>query len=233
MYDHERYLDTLSRFSRVLLTSYDVDTVLGELTMQVAAVLDLVGSGVSLVRDGQLSYTPAVPRPITELEAVQQRTRSGPCVEALSSGSAVVISDLAGEAARWPRYCEVARREGVRAVAAIPMSLAGERFGSLNLYSGSPREWDPDDLAAARVMADMATGYLINASKLDQQVQLASQLRAALESRVVIEQAKGVVANAEGIGVEEAFDRIRRHARNHQSNLHEVASAVVQLGLRP
>jgi AmiR/NasT family two-component response regulator len=88
-------------------------------------------------------------------------------------------------------------------------------------------------VAAATALADMATGYLVNASKLRQQEQLAEQLQTALDSRVVIEQAKGMVAAAEGISVEEAFTRIRRYARDRNLLLRAVAQQVVSDGLRP
>ena len=90
-----------------------------------------------------------------------------------------------------------------------------------------------EDLAAAQALADMATAYLANASRLQQQVDLSDQLSRALTSRVVVEQAKGVVAEAAGVGVDEAFQRIRTWARNHNTPLHTVARMVVEQGLRP
>lgn len=231
MYDHERYLHTLSSFNRVLLTSYDVETVLGELTSQVTTILGLAGSGVSLGHDDRVSYATAVPDSVAELEGTQQRTQSGPCMEAYRRHRQVVVGDLSSESGRWPEYCEAAARVGLGAVAALPLTLGDECFGSLDLYSAERRAWEEGDLAAARVMADMATAYLINASKLDRQVQLAAQLQAALDTRVQIEQAKGIVANAHGISVDEAFERIRRHARQRRARLNEVTRAIVDLDL--
>lgn len=231
MYDHDRYLRTLSSFSKLLLTSYDVETVLGELASQVTGILGTSGSGVSLGRDGRIAYFTAVPETVVELERTQQATQSGPCVEAYCDQVQVVVPDLHVESRRWPEYCETAARVGLRAVAALPLTLGEECFGSLDLFVEEAREWDGQDLAAARVMADMATAYLVNASTLDQQIQLAAQLRTALDSRVLIEQAKGVVAKTHGISVDEAFERIRNHARRHQARLHEVTTAIVHLGL--
>ena len=95
------------------------------------------------------------------------------------------------------------------------------------------RDWTADDLDAARILADMATSYVINASELDRQRRVNEQLKEALASRIVIEQAKGALAAERGISVDEAFEVLRRHARSHSMNLRKVADAVVTLGLRP
>ena len=104
--------------------------------------------------------------------------------------------------------------------------------GAVNLYSSRPRHWTADDLEVAQVLADMVTAFLVNASKLRQQEQLTEQLQQALDSRTVIEQAKGVVAERKRIGVDEAFEQIRRHARTHHVTVRAVSEAIVGLGLR-
>jgi len=109
---------------------------------------------------------------------------------------------------------------------------ARSRPSALNLYSREPRDWSEEDITVAGVMADMATGYIVNASKLVQQRQLNTQLQHALDSRVVIEQAKGITAQRCGITVEEAFQRIRHHARSHNNTLRSVADAIVHAGLQ-
>jgi AmiR/NasT family two-component response regulator len=106
-------------------------------------------------------------------------------------------------------------------------------IGALNLYDDSVRAWTTGDLQIAAVLADIATGYVVHASQLQKQRDLASHLQQALDSRIIIEQAKGVLANAYSTSVDEAFARLRRHARNHNARVSDVASAVVNLGLRP
>jgi GAF domain-containing protein len=231
VYDHQRYLEALSEFSKILLTSYDVETVLGELSQQSTAIFALAGSGVSLGRGGGVAYATAVPDQVARLERVQQHTQTGPCVQAYRTGRTVAVADLSEAVGLWPEYCAAAERAGISGVAALPLTLADERVGSLDLYADEPRGWDTEDLKAARVMADMATAYLINASELAQQVQLAGQLGAALNSRVVVEQAKGIVASRSGISVDEAFQRIRSHARERRSSIHDVATTIVDQGL--
>lgn len=233
MYDHTLFVQTLSAFTHTLLTPYDTQTLLEELTERVGAVFDLAGSGVMLAVEGHLTLASAVPAAVADLERVQEDEESGPVWDAFRTGSPVTVADLGAHEHGWGRVREEAERLGLRSVAALPMRLGDWSVGTLSLYAGEPREWPEEDVAAATALADMATGYLVNASKLRQQEQLAEQLQSALDSRVVIEQAKGMVAAAEGITVDEAFERIRRYARDRNLVLRVVAGQVVSEGLRP
>lgn len=232
MYDHSLFLRTLSEFSARLLSPYDVDTILQELMERLRDVLGVTGCGVALSRNGRLEFTTALPDRLAELETAQIEHQSGPCMDAYRSGRVVAISDLSSHRDRWPEYCVVAERLGMASVAGIPMRLAENAFGALNLYAAETRPWSEEDLAAAIVMADMATNYLVNASKLRQQEQLNEQLQTALDSKAIIEQAKGIVANDHDTTVDQAFDLIRDHARNHNVTLRSVADAIVRLSLR-
>lgn len=117
----------------------------------------------------------------------------------------------------------------------LPMQLGeGEQpVGVLDLYANGQQAWTEEDLTGAEVMAEMATAHLINISDRRRQVELAEQLQHALDSRVVIEQAKGVLVGKHQLTPDEAFDRIRRHARSHNANLTDTAEAVVGRGLDP
>jgi GAF domain-containing protein len=233
LYDHALYLRTLSEFTRVLLTPYEIHTALDELADRVTAVLGLAGSGVSLAEDERLEFDTAVGPAVAELERVQERLQLGPCVTAFHTGKVVAVDDLSGRDDEWPEYCATAADLGITAVASMPLQLSGDHppVGALNLYADGPRSWTPEDLAAARVLADMATAYLVNASHHQQQVQLAEQLQRALDSRVVIEQAKGVLVARHRIDPGEAFERIRCQARSHNRTVLAVATEVVALRL--
>ena len=232
MHDHGLFLDSLSGFARTLVGSYDVDDVLQDLSETVTAVLGLVGSGVVLERDGQLHFANAVNPAAIKLEQTQQDHQRGPCLEAIRTGEVVAVVDLHEYRERWPEYVAVADQQGVRSAAGVPLTLAADTVGALNLYDAQPRRWSDADLTAARVFADVATAYLVNASKLDQQRQLNAQLQQALEHRLVIEQAKGITAHAHNTDLADAFARIRRHARNHNASIRTVAAAIVEAGLR-
>ena len=112
------------------------------------------------------------------------------------------------------------------------MRLADKIIGTRNLYSAGPREWSGEDIAVAGVLADAATSYVVNASMLQQQEQLSEQLQHALESRVVIEQAKGITAFKNAVTVDQAYRLIRRHARDNNASLRMVAEAIVAVGLQ-
>jgi AmiR/NasT family two-component response regulator len=112
------------------------------------------------------------------------------------------------------------------------MRLADQTIGALDLYAADVRDWSDTELSVAGVLADAATSYIVNASTLRQQQQLNEQLQHALNSRIVIEQAKGITAQHDEITVEEAYQRMRRHARDHNGTLRMVAEAIVNVGLR-
>lgn len=232
MHDHQLFLHTVSDFARLLLTSYDVDATLQELAERATEVLGLAGSGVLLMVDEQLAYATAIPGSLAALERAQAASQEGPCALACQTGEVVAVADLAGKTDGWDAYRAAAAELGIGAVAGVPMSLGGQIVGALNLFSSEPRDWSAEDLAAVQVLADMGTGILINASHLRKQEQLTEQLQHALDSRVLIEQAKGIVAHAHDESVDRAFERIRRYARSSNATLRSVAEAIVQLGLR-
>jgi len=183
MPDQSLLLQTLSRFAQALPLSYDVEAMLPDLADSVVAVLGLAGSGVTLAENDRLVFVAAAGEGLAELERTQDESQTGPCVDAFTTGEVVTVSDLPTASDRWPEYVEVASRLGVRSVAGIPMKLADQSFGALNLYCTSPRTWGEDDLNAARVLADVATSYLINSSKIRQLEQLQAQGAGPFRSR--------------------------------------------------
>jgi len=232
MYDQPLFLHTLSRFAVVLPARYDLEAALGELTESVTAVLALSGSGVTMAEEGRLRFVTAVSQASGELERNQEEEQAGPCRDAYDTGEVVRVTDVRQESNRWPEFSAMAARLSVAGVAGIPMRLDDQVIGALNLYSPEPREWTDEDIAVAAVLADVATSYVVNASKLRQQEQLSEQLQQALESRVVIEQAKGITAQQSSVTVDQAYQRMRRHARNNNASLRVVAEAIVAVGLR-
>jgi GAF domain-containing protein len=232
VYDQSLFLQTLSRFAVVLPARYDLEAVLSELTQSVKEVLALSGSGVTMAEDGRLRFVTAVSEASAELERNQEEQQAGPCRDAYVTGEVVRVTDVRLEQDRWPEFSATAARVGVAGVAGIPMRLADEIIGALNLYSPVPRAWSDGDIAVAGVLADVATSYVVNASKLRQQQQLSEQLQEALESRVVIEQAKGITAYKHAVTVDQAYNLMRRHARNNNASLRVVAEAIVAVGLQ-
>jgi len=234
MYDQPLLLHTLSRFAVVLPARYDLQETLSELTESVTAVLGLCGSWVTLADKGQLHSLNAVSQVAAELERdhTQLHPFPCPCRDAYSTGEVVRVTDVRDESARWPEFSASATRLAMAGVAAVPMRLTDQVIGALNLYSPEPRDWSDEDMAVAVVLANVATSYVVNASKLRQQEQLSEQLQEALNSRIVIEQAKGITAEQRSVTLEQAYQLIRRHARGNNASLRVVAEAIVAVGLQ-
>jgi GAF domain-containing protein len=233
MADQKLLTQTLSEFAATLAQGFTISDVLHDLAERATAVVGADSAGVSLQHAGHLRFVTALDERSSHLERVQENGQAGPCVDALRAGKAVAVHDLDEAERGWAAYGQAAREAGIAACAGIPMLLNGQKIGTLNIYSNTRRDWSEEDLDAARVLADIATSYVINASKLAQQRRISEQLQEALASRIIIEQAKGVLAAERGISIDEAFQCLRRHARSHRAPLRTVAEAVVNLGLRP
>jgi len=226
----ETLLDSLERFASALTSGYGIGDVLHNLTEEIAEVLTLTGAGVTLVHDGQQRFVTAAVEAIAAIERAQEKWQKGPCVDAVASGAPVAVPDIAtGEASsRWPDYTVVAKTAGIQAVAGIPMVAEGKAIGAVNLYDSQPRTWSAEDLRVATIFASIATGYIAHASSAQQRQRTAEQLQQALDTRLIIEQAKGVLAAKQETTVDDAFERLRKYARAHNARIHDVSRAVVQ-----
>jgi len=234
MYDQSLLLQTLSRFAVVLPARYDLQEALSELTESVTAVLGLCGGWVTMADDGRMRFLGAGSQALAELEHCHEQLHPFPCPcrDAYSTGEVVRVTDVRQESTRWPQFSACATRLSIAGVASIPMRLTDQVIGALNLYSPEPRQWSDEDIATGGVLADMATSYIVNASKLRQQEQLSEQLQEALDSRVVIEQAKGITAQQHAVTLDQAYQLMRSHARNNNASLRLVAEAIVAVGLQ-
>ena len=226
-------LQVLTRFARTLADGYDVAEVLYDLSDSVVSVLGAKGAGVSLAgADGRLVFVTATSEVITQVERVQQDSQEGPCHVAFTTNELVVVEDISTHD-EWPTLRDAALGNGLSSVIGVPLRVQARSIGSLNVYDTGSRVWSPDELAAATVLADIAASYVAHASELDQAQRLNEQLQTALDSRVLIEQAKGILAGERKISVDEALDVLRSHARSNQASLRAIAEAVVNLGMRP
>lgn len=232
MVEQATLLRAVADYARTIGGPYDVTDVLDRLTDQVVEVLDVHGAGVSLAgEDGRLRFATASDDDVAAVEEHQIAVEQGPCHDAYRTARRVVAADLDGDR-HWPDYAPTVRDRGYRAVAGIPMASVGHRIGALDLYRRVAGDWPSNELEVAQVLADMATGYIINARVLAEQQRVTAQLEHALDSRVVIEQAKGLLAERHGLDPQVAFERLRDHARDHNRQLSEVARALVEERLR-
>jgi GAF domain-containing protein len=207
--------------------------VLASLTGLAAQATGVVGSALSLVRDGALRCAGAHGEPAAVLEQLQATEQQGPAVDVVREGVAISVADLRDLADRWPRLVQESPSQRVRAVATVPLRAGTDVLGALTLYDGKVRRWGDADLGVAARLADVAAWCIQQASGLERQQRTLAQLQRALDSRIVIEQAKGFIAARRNVTVDAAFALLRKHANDHNANLHAAAEAVVKLGFCP
>ena len=211
-----------------LVDDFDVVELLTRLTARCVDVLEVSAAGLMLVSvDGDLRVMASSSEAVRVLELFELQSSEGPCLDCYRTGEPVINHDLARGDGRWPRFTPVALAAGIHAVHAVPMRLRGTVLGALNLFHTSPSEMHGDDVAAAQALADVATiAVLQHRAALEAQV-LNDQLHRALNSRIVIEQAKGMVAERSNLDMAEAFAALRRFARSSNRRLADVASDVI------
>ncbi len=233
-FDDEVLIDVLSEFAQTLTGRFEVSEVLYRLAEHVITILDVRGAGVSVVdENGQLRPVTGINELTLTLESVEEQFQEGPCVDAFKQGDIIVVEEIERDIDRWPKWASEAMRRNVHAVLGIPLRVRDESIGAMNVYNSEPRKWREPDVRVARVLTDMAASYVANASELEQSRRTTEQLREALGSRIIIEQAKGVISVDQQCSVDDAFALLRDHSRRHNVSLRAVAEAVVQLGLRP
>ena len=224
-------LAVLRQFASRMADRFDVTDVLYELCDHAVMVLDATGAGVSVVdSSGELRFVTATSEAVIEMERVQADHQQGPCVDAFHSGHTRVVTNAA-ELDQWPSYRDAAMHLGLISVAGVPLALNGRSVGALNVYAAEERSWSDETLESAQVLADIATSYVLRAGELAQANELNGQLQSALDSRVIIEQAKGMLASDHRVSVDEAFEMLRNHSRQTNVPLRVVAQAVVSLEL--
>jgi transcriptional regulator with GAF, ATPase, and Fis domain len=219
--------DVLVELADTLVDDFDVIDFLHVLTERCVSLLGVSAAGL-LLTDGEqaLQVVAASSERTRLLELFQLQTDQGPCVDCFRIGKPVSVEDLS-TAGRWPRFTEAAAAAGFSAVHAIPMRLRSEVIGALNFFDISPGALDPATLRIGQALADVATIGLLQERAIRRRDVLTSQLQTALNSRIVIEQAKGVLAERLHVPMHEAFRLLRSTSRNTNRRLSELAQAVV------
>jgi GAF domain-containing protein len=182
---------------------------------------------------GNLALVASSSQEMRLLELFQLQNNEGPCLDCVRTGAAVTSSDLDEDRDRWPLFVPAAHDAGFRSVAAVPMRLRDQIIGGLNLFMDVPRAVSSVNRRLAQALADVATIGILQQRSLHRSHVLSEQLQTALTSRIVIEQAKGILAERSGLTMDDAFAALRRHARDNNLKLTDVATAVVTTGLDP
>ncbi|WIX92452.1 GAF and ANTAR domain-containing protein [Amycolatopsis sp. DG1A-15b] len=224
----QRISRTFVELADTLVADFDVADFLHMLTGHCVDLLGVSAAGVILLdanRGLQVAATSSQRAELLELFAVQ--TNDGPCVDCVRSGAPVSCTDLPAEAHRWTRFAAAAAECGFRTAQALPMRLRDQVIGVLTLLNTETGGADREEIELGQALADVATIGILQQRSIERGDQLTEQLQTALTSRLVIEQAKGVLAEHGTVSMDEAFARLRGYARARHLRLTELARAVV------
>jgi transcriptional regulator with GAF, ATPase, and Fis domain len=210
-----------------LVDDFDVIEFLHTVAGHCVKLLAVDAAGLMLAdRHGQLHATAASAESARLLELFELQADAGPCLDAFRAARPVVNADLQANQERWPQFAEAAQAAGYISVHALPLRLRASVIGALNLFCAHPGALSDADARTGQALADVATIGILAQRGLYQAELLADQLQQALNSRVTIEQAKGVLAERRGITVDAAFDLLRAYARRRNLHLSDVARQV-------
>ncbi|MEP6817140.1 MAG: GAF and ANTAR domain-containing protein [Marmoricola sp.] len=228
MISTEHLSDLFVELADTLVADFDLVDFLHNLTDHAAAVSGAGAVGIMLAdQRGSLQFMAASNANGRLLELHQLEYSEGPCLDCFSSREPVVNADLANAADRWPHFAPRAIEAGYQSVHAFPMRLRDKAIGALNLFGSADTDFEPADVLVVQALADVATIAILQERSIFRAEVLTEQLQGALNSRVVIEQAKGAVAKVAGVSVDEAFNLLRARARSTQQRLVEVAQEVL------
>ena len=224
----QRIVATFVEFADTLVADFDVVEFLHRVAERCVELLDCVETGV-LIADaaGGLRAMASSSERSEALELLQAQNDEGPCFECYRTGRPVFSEDLSADADRWPLFAPAALRAGFASVHAVPMRAHGQTIGALNLFRSRAGRLAEPDVPVSQGMADIAAIGLLNERRARETYDTVSQLQRALQSRVVIEQAKGLLAERLQISMDEAFARLRGYARGHSRRLSEVADELI------
>ncbi len=220
--------DVLVDFTRILSTQHSVEGAFAALGEYVTTLLGVEGVGVLLLEDGDgsLIIASATSARADTAEQLEVQLEEGPCTESIRTHQHVLVPDLRETAERYPRFTPRALDAGVLSVHALPIGTPDHLLGSLNLVAGEPTSLSQSQLRTADLLVDVTVSYLVSIRAHEQANELAGQLQRALDSRVVIEQAKGIVSGRHGLDLNEAFERIRGYARSRGERVQEISRRI-------
>jgi transcriptional regulator with GAF, ATPase, and Fis domain len=224
----QQLLRAFAALADTLVAGYDVVDLLQTLVDTCTGLLGASESGVLLADgNGDLDLIVSTSEASRLVEVMQLAADAGPCIDSFNTGEVVSVPDISQAPEKWSLFREKALEEGFRAVDAIPLRLREDTIGTLNLLRTQTGQLDEDDMVAAQAFADVATIGILHERTIAHSNEVREQLQRALNSRIVIEQAKGVIAYMRGVPIDEAFTLIRDYARSHQLGISRVAAAIV------
>lgn len=224
----QRIVETFVELADTMVEDFDVVEFLHRLSERCVELLDCTEAGLLLAdAAGVLRVMASSSERSDALDLLQSQNEEGPCFECYRRGVPVFSEDLTADAGRWPTFAPTAVQMGFRSVQAIPMRVRDETVGALNLFRAVTGRLVEQDMPLGQGMADIAAIALLQERTVRQAHGVVGQLQGALTSRVIIEQAKGVLAERAHIGVDAAFARMRTYARAHNLRLSNVARELI------
>ena len=224
----QRLAGVFVELADTLVDDFDMIDFLHTLTERSVELLQADAAGLILADpQDQLHVLASTTDQARVLELFELQNSEGPCLDCFVTGQPVVNIDLAEVEARWPRFHAATTAAGFRSVHALPLRLRGQVIGAMNLFCRDQSNLSDDDIAVGQALSDIATIGLLQERTVRRGEIVAEQLQGALNSRILIEQAKGVLAERAGIGVDAAFAVLRTYARRNGRHLSAVAAAVI------
>jgi GAF domain-containing protein len=229
----QRLLETFVTLADTLIDDYDVVDLLQFLVDACRDVLDTTAAGILLAdARGDLEVVASTSEASRLVEMMQLSAEEGPCIDSFRSGRRVSVPDIETSKDEWWQFRGSALAQGFRSMDALPLRLRDATIGTLNLLRSAPGAAPEESISAAQAFADVATIGILHERTLRESAILSEQLQAALNSRIIIEQAKGVVSHTRGVSIDEAFTLMREYARSHSVGLSIVAARLVDRSLR-
>lgn len=228
MISAERLSDVFVEVADTLVDDFDVIDFLHNLTERAASICGALAVGILLVDQHEdLQFMAASTEQAKLLELFQLQISEGPCLDCFHTSESVINNDLKTATTRWPTFAPRAIQAGFGSVHAIPMRLRNEVIGTLNIFGRENDHFNEADVRIVQALADVATIAILQARSIERAETLTEQLQGALNSRIVIEQAKGAISKLRGVGIDEAFGLLRAYARDNQLRLADVGRAVL------
>ncbi|WP_427893827.1 GAF and ANTAR domain-containing protein [Kribbella sp. GL6] len=223
-----RVREVFIELSDTLVADFDIIEFLDRLTARCTELLDVAACGILLVdHHGALNLVAASSEQARLIELVQLQNLEGPCLDAFKAGAPVHHADLGDGRSPWPRFAEAAVDGGYLSVQALPMRLRDTTLGAVNLFSREPGPLSEETVVLGQALADAATIGILHQRALAHQEIVTEQLQNALNSRILIEQAKGFLSHSMSIAPDQAFSALRTYARSTNRRLTDVAADVV------
>ena len=228
MVSNERLASVFVEMADTLVYEFDLIDFLHNLADHAVSVSGAASAGLLLAdQNDTLHFMAASSEGARHLELFQVQHSEGPCFDCYRSQESVITTNLAQETQRWPEFAPRAKEAGVRSVHAFPMRLRNRVIGALNVFGEEPLPLGPEDVKIVQAMADVATIAILQERAIASAELLTEQLQGALNSRIVVEQAKGVVSRDHDVSVDDAFAALRSHARSNHLRLADLAADVV------